>query len=86
MTSTEKAIKTSLLIVRIVSQIGIWTASGIDFNVRVINAVDNNNLSAIGSRKDPKTVFCWSFLARRPSSPSVRPAQTNNKVASFGCP
>jgi hypothetical protein len=66
----------SLLITITVSQLGITLRME-----RVMKEVIINDLSARGSRKEPKTVFCLSTRARKPSRPSVMQAIINTTMA-----
>ena len=78
-----RAISTSLLIVVTVNQTGTWKETGTEGTVSVTKAAVTSNLSAMGSRYEPRSVFCSSFLATIPSRASVIPARMNTIVAAL---
>ena len=73
---------------RIVNISSVAAAAPIPFQTwySVTKAAVSSSLSAIGSRKDPSAVFCFSRRAISPSSPSVTAASRNSAVADRGCP
>ena len=53
----------------------------VDFNDNKINADKTINLSATGSKNAPNLDVCFRYLARNPSSQSVRAAAMNMPIA-----